>query len=55
METKNKWELQEVTFTGQAYDKADKKVVKGPAYGFVTLPKRLIGKKVRVIIVPLVE
>jgi putative transposon-encoded protein len=52
MQLKNKWELQEVSFTGTAYDKQSKKVVRGSNYGFVTLPKNLIGKTVRVIIVP---
>lgn len=48
----NKWELEEVEFRGQAFKKTSKKVIKSPAYGFVTLPRSLIGKNVTVIIIP---
>lgn len=48
----NRWELEDVEFKGQAYKKISKKVVKAPAYGFITLPRSLIGKNVTVIIVP---
>jgi len=51
MDMRNKWNKEEISFTGIGYDKKSKKVVKGPNYGFVTLPKALIGKFVRVIII----
>ena len=51
MDMRTKWKKEDITFTGIGYNKINKKVVKGPNYGFVTLPKSLIGKFVRVIII----
>ena len=51
MDMRNKWKKEEIAFTGIGFNKVNKKVVKGPNYGFVTLPKSLIGKTVRVIII----
>jgi hypothetical protein len=52
----NKWsDIRDIEFKGRAYMEGPKKVCAHPGRGFVTVPKKLIGKMVKIIVIPVDE
>ena len=52
MSKRNKYELTEVEFKGQAYFLKEKNVLKGSKSGVMSLPVKLTGKSFDVILIP---
>jgi hypothetical protein len=52
MNKDKRWKLKNISFEGIGFEYLDKKVSPSPGRGILTVPKRLIGEKVRLIIIP---